>query len=93
MAEIISLESLPDILTTKELARALRCSKAHVCNLLNGVVPGMPSLPYLPLGRKRVVRKAALIQWINQIESEAGVWQTRRRPRCSSADAWKGNHA
>ena len=50
---------LPEFLTTLEAARFLRCSKAHFCNLLNGVVAGVPPLPYLRLGRRKLVRKTA----------------------------------
>ena len=69
MDEPIRLDSVPEVLTTREGAQLLRCSKAHFCNLLNGVVPGVPRLPYLRLGRRRLVRKAALVQWIEQVES------------------------
>ena len=65
------LELLPEVLTTREGAQFLRCSKAHFCNLLNGLVPGVPRLPYLQLGRRRLVRKATLIEWIEQVESSA----------------------
>jgi len=59
---------LPEVLTTREAAEILRCSKAHFCHLLNGVVTGVPPLPYLQLGRRRLVRKAVLIEWIEQVE-------------------------
>lgn len=65
------LADLPEVLTTREGARLLRCSKAHFCNLLNGLVPGVPRLPYLQLGRRRLVRKAALAEWILRVESAA----------------------
>jgi len=62
------LACLPEVLTTREAAQLLRCSKAHFCNLLNGVVPGVPRLPYLRLGRRRLVRKSTLTQWLEQVE-------------------------
>ena len=65
------LSGLPEVLTTREGAQMLRCSKAHFCNLLNGVVPGVPKLPYLQLGRRRLVRKTTLIQWIEQVEGHS----------------------
>ena len=70
-ADQTRLDALPEVLTTREGAQLLRCSKAHFCNLLNGLVPGVPRLPYLRLGRRRLVRKAALVQWIEQVESFA----------------------
>lgn len=69
MIETQSLDLLPEVLTTREGACVLRCSKAHFCNLLNGRVAGVPRLPYLRLGRRRLVRKATLTQWIEQVES------------------------
>jgi excisionase family DNA binding protein len=61
-------QTAPDVLTTVEAARVLRCSKAHFCNLLNGKVPGLPALPHLRLGRRRLVRRATLSQWIEEVE-------------------------
>ena len=45
-----------EILTAKEVAEELRCSRAQVYRLLNGAVKDVPQLPYISLGRKRVVR-------------------------------------
>jgi excisionase family DNA binding protein len=56
------------ILTTSEVARELRCSKAHVHNLINGRVRGARPLPALWLGRRRLVRRASLDQWLLTIE-------------------------
>jgi hypothetical protein len=65
------LEFLPEVLTTREGAQILRCSKAHFCNLLNGAVPGVPRLPFLQLGRRRLIRKAVLVAWLERVESAA----------------------
>ena len=59
------------ILTLTEVADRLRCSKAHVCNLINGRVKGVSPLPAIPLGRRKVVRAAALETWM--LQSERGV--------------------
>lgn len=71
MMESIELAPLPDVLTTMEGARLLRCSKAHFCNLLRGRVPGVPRLPSVRLGRRCLVRKATLMQWIEEVELRA----------------------
>src|SRR5947209_7759638 len=82
------LDGLPEMLTTREGARLLRCSKAHFCNLLNGVVSGVPPLPYLQLGRRRLVRKATLIEWIERVESAATLrCYPHGRPRQNATDA------
>jgi excisionase family DNA binding protein len=69
MEQHVHLDALPEVLTTREGAQMLRCSKAHFCNLLRGTVPGVPRLPYLRLGRRRLVRKTTLAEWIEQVES------------------------
>jgi excisionase family DNA binding protein len=70
MVEPARLESLPEVLTTGEGAQVLRCSKAHFCNLLNGFVAGLPRIPHFRLGRRRLVRRATLATWIEQLESK-----------------------
>lgn len=60
-----------DILTVFEVATRLRCSKAHVCNVINGRVKGVAHLPAIRLGRRMLVRVAALEAWL--LESERGV--------------------
>ena len=77
------LSALPDVLTTREGAEFLRCSKAHFCHLLNGVVAGVPPLPYLQLGRRRLVRKAVLIEWIEQVECRSTTVKSRHAKNVS----------
>jgi len=67
-ADYPSLITLPEVLTTREGALVLRCSKAHFCNLILGKVPGVPRLPSVRLGRRCLVRKATLMQWIEEVE-------------------------
>ncbi len=52
-----------NILTAREVAKELRCSKAHVYRLINGEINGLTPLPCLALGRKKVVMKASLEAW------------------------------
>jgi hypothetical protein len=54
-----------DILTVNEVAEALRCSKAHICNVLNGKVPGVPKLTHVTVGRRKLVRREWLEEWID----------------------------
>ena len=58
------------ILTIREVAQELRCSKAHVHNLINGRVRGVKALPAIPLGRRRIVRRESLNEWIASNERE-----------------------
>jgi excisionase family DNA binding protein len=61
---------MPDtpVLTVTEVAEELRCSKAHVHNLINGKVRGAHPLPSLPVGRRRLVRRSSLDEWIKANE-------------------------
>ncbi len=60
----------PDgILTVAEVARELRCSKAHVYNAINGKIANVSPLPALALGRRRLIRRSTLEEWIRTNEA------------------------
>jgi excisionase family DNA binding protein len=54
------------VLTVKEVAEDLRCSKSQVYRLMSGDVEGVTVLPHLALGRKKVVLRSMLEQWKRQ---------------------------
>jgi excisionase family DNA binding protein len=56
------------VLTVSEVAGRLRCSKGHVHNLINGKVRGTFTLPALRIGRRRMVLKTSLEEWIKANE-------------------------
>ena len=58
------MEDSEDILTIKEIAGLLRCSKAHVANVMQGKVRGLTRLMHLPLGRRKVARRAWVHEWM-----------------------------
>jgi hypothetical protein len=51
------------VLTIPEVAAELRCSKAHVYNVINGKVTGVSSLPAIPMGRRKLVLRSTLDRW------------------------------
>lgn len=57
------MSAADEILTAEEVAAELRCSKAHVYNVIAGKVAGVSSLPAIPMGRRKLIRRAALDQW------------------------------
>ncbi len=63
-----SLHTLSQVMTVPEVAQALRCSKAHVHNLINGKVRGAKCLPAVKIGRRCLVRRSTLYEWINANE-------------------------
>ena len=63
-----------DTLTLFEVATVLRCSKAHVSNILRGKVSHLPPLPVVRIGRRVLIRAVALVDWIRTVETlTAGV--------------------
>ena len=60
-----------DLLTLQEVAKDLRCSKAHVSNLINGKVKHAPRLPVIRMGRRKLVRRETLELW--KLACERGV--------------------
>ena len=59
------------ILTVAEVALELRCSKAHVYNMIAGKVDGVRALPAISMGRRKLVRRTALEHWIEANENAA----------------------
>ncbi|MBI1355721.1 MAG: helix-turn-helix domain-containing protein [Acidobacteria bacterium] len=66
------MEPQRKLLTLTEVARELRCSKAHVSKATEGRVPRASSLPTVRLGRRKLVRREALDAWI-QANERVGV--------------------
>jgi excisionase family DNA binding protein len=66
----VVVNASPELLTVNEAAHILRCSKAHMSNLLNGKITTLPSLPCISLGRRKLIRRAALEDWIKQLEEQ-----------------------
>lgn len=59
------------ILTVAEVALELRCSKAHVYNVIAGKVDGVRPLPAIAMGRRKLVRRSSLEQWMETSETAA----------------------
>lgn len=74
-----------EVLTVSEVALDLRCSKAHVHNLIAGRVRGLVPLPAIHLGRGSLVRRQSLNAWLEQ--TEAGPAMIRSSPDVDAADA------
>jgi excisionase family DNA binding protein len=60
------------VLTVAEIARELRCSKAHVHHLIAGTVRGVRPLPSLGLGRRRLILRASFEEWLRSSEHNRG---------------------
>ena len=64
--DVSVMHEAPEVLTINEVAQILRCSKAHVCNAINGKVRGVTPLPAISMGRRKLVRRPALDSWLAQ---------------------------
>lgn len=60
----------PEIMTVTEVALRLRCSKAHVCNAINGKVKGVTQLPAVNMGRRKLIRSSAFMAWLAKNEPD-----------------------
>jgi excisionase family DNA binding protein len=60
----------PQVLTIGDVAEFLRCSKSHVQNLLAGKVAGAAPLPFIPLGRRKLIRRDSLVRWMERGEAK-----------------------
>jgi hypothetical protein len=54
---------LREILTVRDVALELRCSVAHVYNVINGKVKNVSRLPAIPIGRRKLVQRDTLEEW------------------------------
>lgn len=61
-----------DLLTVKEVAALLHCSKAHISNVVAGRVRGCKPMPAVRMGRRTLIRREALAAWISQNEAANG---------------------
>jgi excisionase family DNA binding protein len=66
-----SMDALDEILTVEEVARTLRCSKAHVYKAISGLLDGVSPLPSIPMGRRRLIRRSTLEEWKAKNEQSA----------------------
>jgi excisionase family DNA binding protein len=68
---ITASAELQRLLSVAEVARELRCSKAHVHHLIAGTVRGVPILPSIQLGRRRLILRATFDTWLRTAEHAA----------------------
>jgi len=59
----------PKVLNLAEAAALVRCSRAHLCNIVHGKIPGIPLLPTVRIGRRVLFRRESLEQWLAAVEA------------------------
>jgi excisionase family DNA binding protein len=75
------------VMTITEVAAELRCSRSHVYKLLDGLVPDVSPIPHICLGRKKLVRRAALERWKLEIENHSPDATLAAEPNINTVDA------
>ncbi len=79
------MKPVDEILTAQQVADELHCSKAHVYNAINGKVNGVSQLPAIPMGRRKLVRRVSLEQWVQA--NEKGLSEDVMIPSSPEIDA------
>ena len=57
------MTTLREILTVRDVALELRCSVAHVYNVINGKVKNVSRLPAIAVGRRKLIQRDTLEEW------------------------------
>ena len=70
-----------DLLTLADAAALLHCSKAHIGKAVRGRVPGCTPIPAVSLGRRKLIRRESLRQWLESNERIAGNDKLTPSPR------------
>ena len=58
------------VLTLQEAATYLRVSKAHLANVINRKVAGAPPLRHAPVGRRILLRREWVDEWLEMLGQE-----------------------
>jgi excisionase family DNA binding protein len=57
-----------EILDIKAAANYLGVSRSHLSHMLAGKVPGLPAIPHVRAGRRALIRRAVIDDWLLQQE-------------------------
>jgi excisionase family DNA binding protein len=62
----------PDVMTLEQAARYLQISKAHLSNIINGKVPGVPVIRHARVGRRVLIRREWACDWLDALGQLSG---------------------
>ena len=57
-----------EILDIKAAANYLGVSRSHLSHMLAGKIPGLPAIPHVRAGRRALIRRAVIDDWLLQQE-------------------------
>jgi len=67
---MFDLNEQSPVLTLKQTAVYLGISKAHLSNVINGKVPGVPPLRHAQIGRRVLIKRAWADDWLEIVGRE-----------------------
>ncbi len=76
-ADVTGIDAPARVLNLAEAAALVRCSRAHLCNVVNGKVHGIPRRPTVRIGRRVLFRRESLERWLQQVESMTALRPSR----------------
>jgi len=59
----MTVTRLREIFTVRDVALELRCSVAHVYNVINGKVKNVSRLPAISIGWRKLIQRDSLEEW------------------------------
>ena len=71
MPQVSNTNERPQVLTLKQAAEYLRISKAHLSNVINRKVPGVPPLCYAQVGRRILIKREWADEWLEMAAQES----------------------
>ena len=72
---MITTKDQTPVMTLKQAAAFLQVSKAHLSNVINGKVPGVPSLRCFRVGRRILFKHEWVDEWMESAHLEStGEW-------------------
>jgi len=63
----INTEKHTPVMTLKQAAAYLQISKAHLLNVINGKVPDVPPLRCFRVGRRVLIKREWVDEWIESV--------------------------
>jgi excisionase family DNA binding protein len=68
---VINLNLHPAVMSLKQAAAYLQVSKAHLSNVINGKVDGVPPVRCVRLGRRILIKREWIDAWLESERSQA----------------------
>ena len=68
---MVDTKETTPVMTLTQAAAYLRVSKAHLSNVINGKVPGVPPVRSFRMGRRILIKREWVDEWLETADLEA----------------------